>query len=848
MEFNAPTSAQLAVLGINAHDSTLSFNLNSGTQRGTQREAFHSDGTEKYEWLRSLGFCNVDARLRDISSAHPNTCDWFFKTSQFQQWRDRTHISSHNGVLWVKGKPGVGKSTLMKHTLDHCREIFKDHLIAAYFFNARGDRLEKTPLVLLLIDALDECNRPDVEKVVNFLESLSVNAINTKVSLNICLSSRHYPDVNMEKTLELVMEETEEHHGDIAKYVKSSLKGGDKDIEDGVIKKASDVFMWVVLVVAMLNRADNREAMQKTLCEVPGDLEDVFQTLLNENNSDKPETILMLQWVLFARRPLKPEELYFAVIAGTATGKLAAWNRSKTTSNDIRRRITSASRGLIECLHQRHEDFERLRRFHNAFEPYPALGCDKGVTPLYTLSFHGCYELVKILLLEKGADVNARGGPCGNALQAASIRGNENIVTMLLEKGADVNAQAGLYGSALQAASVRGNENIVTMLLENWANVNAQGGLYGTALQAALLHWNGKIVAMLLGMGADVNAQGGPYGNAIQAAVLRRPLWAFGKDGTPDEMTLAILLGRGADTNAQGGPYGNAIQAAVLKPSSDYHNKQQKERIVAMLLEKGANVNAQDGPYGSALQAASVGCNTQIVAMLLENGADVNAQGGSYGNALQIALFCWNQEVVAMLLEKGANINVQSKLYGNESQAALFCGNGGIMALKGVNVNAQGGPYDHALQAAVLITPLGHSGSQDKERIVAMLLEKGADVNAQGGPYGNALQAAVLIPPSVYEGNQHKERIVAMLLENGADVNAQGGPYGNALQAAVLIPPSGYKGNQYKGRIVAMLLEKGADVNAQGGPYGSALQAALVDRNEEVMAMLLEKGVDINDN
>jgi ankyrin repeat protein len=54
-------------------------------------------------------------------------------------------------------------------------------------------------------------------------------------------------------------------------------------------------------------------------------------------------------------------------------------------------------------------------------------------------------------------------------------------------------------------------------------------------------------------------------------------------------------------------------------------------------------------------------------------------------------------------------------------------------------------------------------------------LAAGADVNAQGGQYGNALQAASL------EGY---ERVALMLIAAGANVNAQGGEYGNALQAA----------------------------------------------------------------
>ena len=53
-----------------------------------------------------------------------------------------------------------------------------------------------------------------------------------------------------------------------------------------------------------------------------------------------------------------------------------------------------------------------------------------------------------------------------NALQAASWKGNRDVVKLLLENGAEVNAQGGEYGSALQAASVKGNEDIVRLLLE----------------------------------------------------------------------------------------------------------------------------------------------------------------------------------------------------------------------------------------------------------------------------------------------------------------------------------------------------------------------------------------------
>lgn len=57
------------------------------------------------------------------------------------------------------------------------------------------------------------------------------------------------------------------------------------------------------------------------------------------------------------------------------------------------------------------------------------------------------------LLLEKGAEVNSRGGEYRNALQAASSERHDSFVQLLLEKGAEVNAQGGGYGNVFQVAS-----------------------------------------------------------------------------------------------------------------------------------------------------------------------------------------------------------------------------------------------------------------------------------------------------------------------------------------------------------------------------------------------------------
>lgn len=225
----------------------------------------------------------------------------------------------------------------MKHILEYCQKE-RDYAIASYFFNARGTGLEKTPLgmlrsllfqllehepplydqllpifrrkqeeyssedwewrepelktfflseiskcrqskqLLFIIDALDECNERDVQKVAEFLQHLSANAMNAGIMLNICLSSRHYPFIRFKRYQELVLEKEKEHDEDIIIYVHSKLTEKNEAIEEAIREKASGIFMWVVLVITILNRAydeDKIDAMNQKLNEIPADLEKV---------------------------------------------------------------------------------------------------------------------------------------------------------------------------------------------------------------------------------------------------------------------------------------------------------------------------------------------------------------------------------------------------------------------------------------------------------------------------------------------------------------------------------------------------------------------------------------------
>ena len=217
-------------------------------------------------------------------------------------------------------------------------------------------------------------------------------------------------------------------------------------------------------------------------------------------------------------------------------------------------------------------------------------------------------EKMVLLLLDQGADINARGGEYGTALVAAVYNNNEKMVLLLLDQGADINVVSGDKGTALVAAVYNKNEDMVLLLLIHGADINVGGGRYGTALGAAIYSGKEDIVSLLLARGADIQT------SLVEAASLSL------RDMIP------LLLGRGADINAAcNNKYGTALAIAAFQGNQD---------IVSLLLGLGANIDIVGGEYGTALGAAAFGGQTDIVSLLLEHGADVLHAGGSYSTTL----------------------------------------------------------------------------------------------------------------------------------------------------------------------------------------------------------------------
>ncbi|KAH8730052.1 hypothetical protein GQ44DRAFT_768461 [Phaeosphaeriaceae sp. PMI808] len=88
--------------------------------------------------------------------------------------------------------------------------------------------------------------------------------------------------------------------------------------------------------------------LRRRLREIPGDLHELFRDILTRDSHNKDELVLYIQWVLFARQPLSPEQLYFAILSRVEPEVLSSWNDEEMTENTIKRFILDSSKGLTE--------------------------------------------------------------------------------------------------------------------------------------------------------------------------------------------------------------------------------------------------------------------------------------------------------------------------------------------------------------------------------------------------------------------------------------------------------------------------------------------------------------------
>lgn len=727
--------------------------------------------------LKSLLFDRIDFRVNNVKKALFPTCHWLFRHPHFQSWYESRSSDQNSGFLWIKGKPGCGKSTLMKAALEWARRHKGRkrgrYAIVPYFFNARASAsLEKSSLGLyrtvvyhllssypplrtlfaekfalkdpgqsgefwtaeelqeflcdtieledsfrlcLFIDALDEAKyEDDVRQMISFLIQLSDRALAMDGScrLQICLSSRHFPYITIGRGLSLVVEDQPEHGKDIENYITKELTcldGPEKDeFRAQILKRSARIFLWVVLVVQILNKLDDRGAplsdMRARLETIPAGLNELFKEILVKSDLGIETSILLFQWMVFRMRPLEPTELFIAMEFSRSPHN-STWilptELSVPPLDRLTRFILNCSRGLVEVVEVAPSQAAVVQFIHETVREFllDKDGLASIVRALATNLAGISHEILRIACLRC---ISTNDIPTEYKIYITAAHKNNASLEMFRSdmrlklpfldyaishlfdhaeqaQQYDISQQAFLTGQVDAKGLWPGSHRLWWNVLERYKHKKVQPDV--TVVQFFIQRQYRSLLSVLLSVSNTANMICGGYRSLLQFASYCGSI-----------KPVQILLDRGADINAQG------TDGTALYTASEYgHNE-----VVQALVDAGADVNAQGGPYGTALQAASEYGYRRVVQILIDAGADVNARE-RYGTALQAASFRERKKIVQILLSAGANVNVQGGRYGTALQAA--------------SVN---GHYD----------------------IVQTLIDVGADINAQRGPHGNALQAA----------------------------------------------------------------------------------------------------------
>jgi ankyrin repeat protein len=326
----------------------------------------------------------------------------------------------------------------------------------------------------------------------------------------------------------------------------------------------------------------------------------------------------------------------------------------------------------------------------------------RGQTALMWAIEQGHPQVAK-LLIERGADVNARSKRGFTPLLFAAQQNDFNSVRALLAAGAKLDGFTPEWGSALVAAAARGHEDLAIFLLEKGADPNAaddnQIAVLHYAMLQGLAHMGGvpphmnnsvhvhrptmvNLVLALLSKGANPNIPVGPIEFVPGLPAISPKLNMGGVTplmlaaAAADANLARILLEAGADPLLPTEKKSTALMVASgLSFKQDRPSKKDYKsalEIAKMLVERGANVNAVGENGWTALHGAAYNGADEIAQLLLENGAQLDvldefqqtpwsiAEGliGAGINNFEVKAFGPHPDTAKVLLESGADPSI----------------------------------------------------------------------------------------------------------------------------------------------------------------------------------------------
>ncbi|KAJ4859988.1 NACHT domain-containing protein [Trichoderma breve] len=247
------------------------------------------------------------------------TCEWILNTKELNDWlrlEETEQKSRPNGILWLHGNPGTGKSTMAIYLAEELSTAFDamENMTLAYFFCDASfeKRNTATSIIRGLLYQLVQRHRNLLSNYIlpkykergdqlftsfDYLWTIFIAAAadqetgNTTPNLSILITSRPYPEINeyLQDFMNADLASFDEARQDINRCITERVDDLAKkkhytdkvkrEITDLLRDKTEGTFLWVGLACEELRRKPSKDAIP-FLRGIPKGLTSIYKSLL----------------------------------------------------------------------------------------------------------------------------------------------------------------------------------------------------------------------------------------------------------------------------------------------------------------------------------------------------------------------------------------------------------------------------------------------------------------------------------------------------------------------------------------------------------------------------------------
>ena len=270
--------------------------------------------------------------------------------------------------------------------------------------------------------------------------------------------------------------------------------------------------------------------------------------------------------------------------------------------------------------------------------------------------------------LNNGANPNAKNRNKNTALMsAAQSNADPRVIEVLLDAGAELEARNQRGSTALHYAAMDNVPEVVELLIKKGADIEALNHEKKTPLYYAKHNKNlndTHIIDLLTKKSEEPETEPAPQETPTPSPAQERQetetppknLLDVCEKGSPEE--ILEFINHGANVNAA-----NRNGTTPLMSAAQHNNFE----AVKTLIENSADVNAKNKTGNTPLHFAAQFNSPETVRLLIENHADVNTTNKTNNTPLHLAVGFNSPEVVLELLNAGARFDIQN----NKNQTPL---------------------------------------------------------------------------------------------------------------------------------------------------------------------------------